>query len=162
MTSGCITWALFCPAPAVSVVPPMASAAEAAARTSLVMLHPQSTTDVSPDVDVIGHPSQKLRRFERTEDRVRTWRIQVPEALRLALRQVQPGHLGKLRLNQTDPIAEVLERRLMHDLSHLLTAPQGPYQADGCKVGAKGGQHAALRCSGTNYFASAAGNSLAC
>ena len=82
-------------------------------RSHIALLGP-STTDVGPDVDVVRHPPQKVRRLERIEDHVRASRIEIPHALRLPFRQVQSGHLGVLRLNQANPITKVLAQRLLH------------------------------------------------
>jgi hypothetical protein len=65
----------------------------------------------------VGHLLQEVCILERGEDSVGAWRIEIPHALRLPLRQMQPWHLGELRLNQSNPITKVLEDRLLHGTS---------------------------------------------
>jgi hypothetical protein len=72
------------------------------------MMVSSSTPDVDPDIHVVGCPPQKVRRFERVEDRVGTSLIEIPKSLRLPFRQVKSWHLSELRLNQMNALAEVL------------------------------------------------------
>jgi hypothetical protein len=108
MTNGGVAGLVLCPAANITANPPTSSAAETAAVAIVFMTPRPSITDVGPDVDVIGHASQEARRFERIENDIRASRIEIPHALCLPLRQMQSWHLRVLRLNQTNPIINIL------------------------------------------------------
>jgi hypothetical protein len=48
-----------------------------------------------------------MRGFERIENHLSDALIEVPQPLRLTLRQMQSWHFGVLALNQANPIMEV-------------------------------------------------------
>ena len=78
-------------------------------RMSLEQLANVEVTSVSKAAQSLSTAPASIYVITHEEIR-RSGALSIPEALRLALRQVQPGHLGELRLNQMNPIAEILKR----------------------------------------------------
>src|SRR3990172_3275926 len=117
MTNGGVPELVFCPALAIAVNPPTSSAAETAAHAIVFMIHWSATTDVGPDVNVVRHPSQKMRILKLRENDIRRSGVEIPHPLRLPFRQMQPRHLGELRLDEPNPVTEIPNGRLLHSSS---------------------------------------------
>src|SRR5688572_8850743 len=117
MTVGGETGPVFCPALAFAANP-TSSATQMDACAIIFMIPRLSATDVGPDVDVIGHPLQKVCGLECTEDQIHARRVEIPQSLPLPLGQMQPRHFGVLGFDQLNPVTDILDHGLLHSTSN--------------------------------------------